>query len=62
MKKAVLIVNPSSGGEKAKEFETLAEEKLKQLFDEVVVKQTEKAAMQNNLPVKLRKVTSTVFS
>lgn len=42
MKKAVLIVNPSSGGEKAKEFETLAEEKLKQLFDEVVVKQTEK--------------------
>lgn len=40
--KAVLIVNPSSGGEKAKEFETLAEEKLKQLFDEVVVKQTEK--------------------
>ena len=27
--KAVLIVNPSSGGEKAKEFETLAEEKLK---------------------------------
>ncbi len=25
--KAVLIVNPSSGGEKAKEFETLAEEK-----------------------------------
>ena len=29
MKKAVLIVNPSSGGEKAKEFETLAEEKLK---------------------------------
>lgn len=43
MKKVVLIVNPpSSGGEKAKEFETLAEEKLKQLFDEVVVKQTEK--------------------
>ena len=56
MKKAVLIVNPSSGGEKAKEFETLAEEKLKQLFDEVVVKQTEKGG------VKLRKVTSTVFS
>ncbi|MGH2123337.1 acylglycerol kinase family protein, partial [Enterococcus faecalis] len=40
--KAVLIVNPSSGGEKSKEFEMIAEVKLKQIFDEVVEKQTEK--------------------
>lgn len=43
MKQALLVVNPSSGGEKAKQFEGLAKEKLEQFFDEVVVKHTEKA-------------------
>ena len=35
MKKALLIVNPSSGGEKAKEYEEMAENKLRTIFDEV---------------------------
>lgn len=43
MKKAVLIVNPSSGGEKAKKYEKKAVEKLNTFFDEVVVRYTEKA-------------------
>ncbi|HEL0024926.1 diacylglycerol kinase family lipid kinase [Streptococcus equi subsp. zooepidemicus] len=42
MKKALLIVNPSSGGEKAKEYETLAYDKLASYFDDVDVKHTEK--------------------
>lgn len=42
MKKVMLIVNPSSGGEKAKEYEALAKEKLVSLFDTVDVKHTEK--------------------
>lgn len=42
MKQALLIVNPSSGGEKAKEFKELAEKKLNSFFDQVIVKETEK--------------------
>ena len=42
MKQALLIVNPSSGGEKAKEFKKLAEQKLSTFFDQVIVKETEK--------------------
>lgn len=42
MKKAVLIVNPSSGTEKAPQYVAMATEKLESLFDEVVVKMTEK--------------------
>ncbi|HEL0569285.1 TPA: diacylglycerol kinase family lipid kinase [Streptococcus equi subsp. zooepidemicus] len=42
MKKALLIVNPSSGGEKAKEYEVLAYDKLASYFDDVDVKHTEK--------------------
>lgn len=42
MSKALLVVNPSSGGEKAKDFEALATKKLQSLFDEVLVKHTEK--------------------
>ncbi len=41
--KALLIVNPSSGGEKAAEYEELATKKLQELFDEVAVAHTEKA-------------------
>jgi YegS/Rv2252/BmrU family lipid kinase len=41
--KALLIVNPSSGGEQAAEYEELAISKLEELFDEVLVKRTEKA-------------------
>lgn len=42
MKKALLIVNPSSGGEKAKDYEDLAIRKLKNIFEEVQLKYTEK--------------------
>lgn len=43
MKQALLVINPSSGGEKAKQFESLAKEKLEQFFDEVIIKHTEKS-------------------
>jgi YegS/Rv2252/BmrU family lipid kinase len=43
MTKALLIVNPSSGGEEAKKYEEQATEKLNTLFDEVIVKHTEEA-------------------
>lgn len=43
MKKVMLIINPSSGGEKAKDFEELAGLKLKEFFDEVIIKYTQKA-------------------
>ncbi|WP_438789028.1 diacylglycerol/lipid kinase family protein [Enterococcus sp. DIV0756] len=42
MKKAILIVNPSSGNEEAKEYAGQAQEKLEQFFDDVQVKETEK--------------------
>ena len=42
MTKALLIVNPSSGGEEAKKYEEQATKKLEELFQEVVVKHTEK--------------------
>ena len=41
--KALLIVNPSSGGEQAKEYEQQAKEKLAVFFGEVEVKHTEEA-------------------
>lgn len=43
MKNALLVVNPSSGGEKAPEFQKQALEKLKAYFDYVEVKETKKA-------------------
>ncbi len=46
MKKVLLVVNPSSGGEQAKEFEQLAIAKLESVFDEVVVLHTKKQGMQ----------------
>ena len=48
MQKALLVVNPSSGGEKAKEYEQLAHEKLKTMFDKVVVLHTKKAGDAKN--------------
>lgn len=42
MKKALLIINPSSGGERAKSYEEAARKKLKEFFDEVRVEYTEK--------------------
>lgn len=42
MNKVLLIVNPSAGGEKAKEFSVHAKEKLEKLFDFVEVKETQK--------------------
>lgn len=43
MQRALLVVNPSSGGEKAKIYEEMAKEKLESFFDEVTVKYTEEA-------------------
>lgn len=43
MKKAMLIINPSSGNEKAKSYKNLAKEKLESYFDELEIKYTEKA-------------------
>lgn len=43
MSKVLLIVNPSSGGEKAKAFEALAKDKLAQHFTDLVLKHTQKA-------------------
>ena len=48
MKNALLVVNPSSGGEKAPEFQKQALEKLKAYFDYVEVKKTKKAALTNS--------------
>lgn len=48
MKKAMLIINPSSGGEKAIEYKAAAKKKLETFFDEIIIKYTEKSgdAMQ----------------
>lgn len=43
MKRVMLIVNPTSGGERAPEFAERTEQKLAEFFGEVVVKHTEKA-------------------
>lgn len=42
MRKALLVINPSSGNEKAKDYGDLAIKKLEELFDSVEVKYTEK--------------------
>ena len=41
------MVNPSSGGEQAKEFEQLAIAKLESVFDEVVVLHTKSRRCKN---------------
>ncbi|EOI57871.1 diacylglycerol/lipid kinase family protein [Enterococcus gilvus] len=41
MKKAVLIVNPSSGNEEAKKYKDRAQQKLQQFYEEVEVLETE---------------------
>ena len=43
MKKAVFIINPTSGGEKALEYNDKLKQKAMEYFDEVEVKITEKA-------------------
>ncbi|GEE05942.1 UNVERIFIED_CONTAM: diacylglycerol kinase family lipid kinase [Streptococcus canis] len=43
MKKALLIVNPASGGEKAKEYETKMHHKLAQYFDNVIIRHTKES-------------------
>lgn len=43
MTKVMLVVNPSSGGEKAPQFKDLAVEVLNEKFDEVIVKETKGA-------------------
>ncbi|WP_174853180.1 diacylglycerol/lipid kinase family protein [Streptococcus suis] len=42
MKNALLVVNPSSGGERALEFRDLAQAKLEEYFDQVLIKETQK--------------------
>ncbi|WP_414840356.1 diacylglycerol/lipid kinase family protein [Carnobacterium sp. TMP28] len=41
--KAMIVVNPSSGSEKAKEYVSQLNSRLKEQFDEIVVKETQKA-------------------
>lgn len=43
MKDALLIVNPASGGEKAKAYETKMQQKLSDHFDKVTIKHTKEA-------------------
>ena len=43
MKRVMLIINPSSGGEKERDFAQSAELKLREFFDEVIIKYTQKA-------------------
>ncbi len=43
MKKAMLIINPSSGNEKAKAYEDMARKKLESYFNELEIKYTQKA-------------------
>ena len=61
MQKALLVVNPSSGGEQAQEYEQLMQENLKKMFDEVEMLHTKKRVMQNSLRVKLRVKAIIVF-
>lgn len=44
MKEVLLVVNPSAGGEKAKEFKNQAIAKLEEFFDKVHVKETQKGS------------------
>lgn len=43
MSSCLLIVNPSSGKERAKQYVPRMQQQLEQLFDEVEVKETQKA-------------------
>lgn len=52
MKKVMLIVNPASGGEKAKAFEKVAKAKLESYFDQVDVCYTEKEGDAKNFAQK----------
>ncbi|MCD3402058.1 acylglycerol kinase family protein [Streptococcus equi subsp. zooepidemicus] len=49
MKKALLIVNPSSGGEKAKEYEALAYDKLASYLMMLTLSTLKKEEMPNGL-------------
>ncbi len=62
MKKAVLIVNPSSGNEEAKKYAGQAREKLEQFFDEVDVQETEKEGDATKFAAKRLRKKSIVFS
>ncbi|WP_122645362.1 diacylglycerol/lipid kinase family protein [Enterococcus mediterraneensis] len=55
MAKALLIVNPSSGGEKAKTHKEMVIKKLEELFDEVEITYTEKAGDATNFAKKAAK-------
>lgn len=50
--KALLIVNPSSGGEQAQEYEQLAEEKLREAFQKSWSNIPKKKEMPHVLPLK----------
>ena len=53
MKKAMLIINPTSGGEKALDYKEKLENKAKEYFEQVDTKITEKRLMQHILLRKL---------
>ena len=48
MKKAMVIINPTSGGEKALDYKEKLENKVKEYFDRVETKITEKALDATN--------------
>lgn len=49
MKKAMLIINPTSGGEKALDYKEKLENKAKEYFEYVETKITEKMALFVNV-------------
>lgn len=49
MKKVMIIINPTSGGETALDYKESLENKTKKYFDYVETKITQKAKMQLNL-------------
>ena len=48
MKKAMLIINPTSGGEKALDYKVKLENKARDYFEDVEIKITEKAQDATN--------------
>ena len=54
MKKAMVIINPTSGGEKALDYKEKLENKVKEYFDRVETKITEKALGCNKILLKKR--------
>ena len=52
MKKIMVIINPTSGGEKALDYKVKLENKARDYFEDVEIKITEKHKMQQTLQKK----------